>query len=153
MRLLECEETEVGGLRILGCSLWTDFLLYGHEARDDLMRLATHYMPDYEEIRGASGNGLIARETMERCEHSAAWLDRALQGAPRPTLVVTHHAPSEVTANPAYTGELSNAAFHSHLDRLVRPPCVAWIHGHSHHTAETRVNGIPLVTNQRGYPG
>lgn len=150
--LLECDQVEVAGLRVLGCTLWTDFLLYGHRERPEMMRHAMRYMADYSEIRSPRGGGLIASETLDRCEKSAAWLRKALRAKDRPTLVVTHHAPSAQNANPDFEGQPSNAAFHSNFDELIASPCLAWIHGHTHHSARTTINGVPLVTNQRGYP-
>lgn len=151
LHVLECDETEISGLRILGCSLWTDFDLYGEHARAGLLQYAIAYMEDYDEIRN-EGRGLIPIETRERCLQHYAWLKQKLQESAQPTLVVTHHAPSLKTANPLHEGETSNACFHSNFDELIRPPCVAWIHGHTHHSTRVEIGGVPLVTNQRGYP-
>lgn len=150
--VLECDAIEIDGLRILGCSLWTDFKLFGAQRQREMMTYARPYMADYEEIRSPRGVGLIPEETLQRCERSHAWLQTVLAASRQPTLVVTHHAPSVATVSPRHADALSNAAFHSHFDALIAPPCIGWIHGHTHHSVQTQVNGVPLVTNQRGYP-
>lgn len=151
VHVLECDAIEIAGLRILGCSLWTDFLCFGEQHQKAALDRAREYMADFEEIRH-QGRSLIPEQTLERCLHSRAWLDQALSSSAAPTLVVTHHAPSLATVSPRYDGHLSNAAFHNTFDDLIRPPCVGWIHGHTHHVVQTQVNGIPLVTNPLGYP-
>lgn len=149
---LECGETEIAGLRILGCTLWSDFKLFGADRQNEMMVLARDCMNDYEEIYMPRGQRLSPSDTVRRCEQSVAWLKKALAASDQPTLVVTHHAPSLATQNPRHIGDDTNAAYHSHFDELLVPPCVGWIHGHTHHSIQTEVNGIPLVSNQRGYP-
>lgn len=151
VHLLECDAVEIAGLRILGCSLWTDFKCFGEQHQKAALDRAREYMADFEEIRHR-GYGLMPEDTLARCVRSRDWLEQALAASAAPTLVVTHHAPSLATLNPGYAGHLSNAAFHNRFDELIRPPCVGWIHGHTHHSVQTLVNGIPLVTNQLGYP-
>jgi len=43
-------------------------------------------------------------------------------------------------------------AFHSNLEDLFKPAVRAWISGHTHHSSVAEINGIPLYSNQRGYP-
>jgi hypothetical protein len=81
------------------------------------------------------------------------WLDHEIAGAQKPLLVVTHHAPTLRTVYPRLALQLSNGAFHNDFDSLIRPPVLAWIHGHTHFSCEVLVNGIRVVSNQRGYPG
>lgn len=42
---------EFGGLRVLGCSLWTDFELHGPEAKSMAMREAQEHLNDYARIK------------------------------------------------------------------------------------------------------
>lgn len=150
--VLECDQIEIAGLRVLGCSLWTDFKLFGEQRQAEMLQFALSYSDDYEEIRHPSGRSLLPSETLERCNRSHVWLQGALSERDVPNLVVTHHAPSLATVSPRHAGHPSNATFHNHFDALLAPPCVGWIHGHTHYSCETVINGVPLVTNQRGYP-
>lgn len=65
---------------------------------------------------------LVPRDTVQRCAQSLVWLDQAITQAAEPLLVVTHHAPSLLTLNPNFAGDLSNGAFHNAFDHLLRPP-------------------------------
>ena len=152
--VLENEAVEIGGLRILGCSLWTDFLVMGRRLADVAVTQAKVEMADYRLIRrNRRRDKLLPIHTIWRCHESRKWLEREIAGATGPLLVVTHHAPTLRTLNPRYLLDLSSAAFHNDFDALIRPPVRAWIHGHTHFSCREDFDGIPVISNQRGYPG
>lgn len=151
VRLLEKEQVRIGNLRIAGCTLWTDFRCFGEEKRVIAERAALETMADFELIR-RKDLPLTPNAMAIRCMTSRTWLEETIAASATPVLVVTHHAPSLVTMNPNFHGDISNAAFHNSFDELFKPPVRAWIHGHNHYCWQKEVNGIPLVTNQCGYP-
>jgi len=156
VHVLENDEVRINGLVVVGCTLWTDFGCYGAERKGDAEREAWLMMNDYRLIRRQGGRPLTTHATAERCRASHAWLEQRIASASAssdPLLVVTHMAPSLITMNPKFEGEITNAAFHNAFDHLLRPPVRAWIHGHTHWCTQQQVNGIPLLTHQRGYPG
>jgi len=153
IHFLENDSVELGGLIVLGCTLWTDFRSMGAMVRTQAMGVAAHEMADYRLIRRDGRRiRLSPVDSALRCQDSKAWLDRQISLADRPVLVVTHHAPSVRTTNPTFALDLSNASFHNDFDTLIRPPVVAWIHGHSHFSCEAVINGIRVLSNQKGYP-
>lgn len=153
VHVLENERLDLPGVRVLGCSLWTDFRAMGTLVRDKSMQLADEEMSDFFAIHNkARTRRLRPEDTAVRCLHSRRWLDQEISASERSLLVVTHHAPTMATLNPQYASSLSNAAFHNSFDELVRPPVKAWIHGHTHHSCQAVINGIPVLSNQRGYP-
>ncbi|MDB5972798.1 MAG: metallophosphoesterase [Hydrocarboniphaga sp.] len=151
VHFLENGLVDLAGYRILGCTLWTDFQLLGADVAGDAAAYASVTMADYSAIR-RTGRRLSVRDTVARCHESRAWLSKQITASTQPLLVITHHAPSFCTMNPMFEGQISNAAFHNGFDDLIRPPVRAWIHGHNHYSISQRVNEIPVVTNQRGYP-
>lgn len=64
----------------------------------------------------------------------------------------THHSLSKANEHPEFVGKELGPCFHINLDESFQPPVRAWISGHNHYSCVTQVNGIPLVSNQRGYP-
>lgn len=152
VHFLENDFVDLAGHRIIGCTLWTDFRLLGAELAGDAAAYASVTMADYSAIR-RKGRRLSVRDTIARCQASREWLTDQITASTKPVLVVTHHAPSFCTMNPLFEGSISNAAFHNAFDELIRLPVQAWIHGHNHYTTLERVNGIPVMANQRGYPG
>lgn len=152
VHLLEEEALDIKGVRVLGCTLWTDFAL--REAPERAMLLAREYMADYRAIQE---DGCLIRpdQVRERCRASRAWLSGELAASDMPTLVVTHTAPSGdgSLVNPRFLDDPLTPAFHNAFDSLVRKPVVAWIFGHHHYSLDVDVNGVRVVSNQRGYPG
>lgn len=153
VHFLENDSVDLGGLRVLGCSLWTDFRAMGATARSDAMAVAADNMMDYRLIRRDGRRiRLSPADTAQRCQDSRAWLERQISLADRPVLVVTHHSPTLRAVHPGFGLDLGAASFNNDFDDLVRPPVVAWIHGHTHHCSEAVIDGIRVVANQRGYP-
>jgi predicted phosphodiesterase len=152
---LENDEAVVAGVRFLGCTLWTDFALYGIADRQAAMDRCRAYMADYSLIRhGTKRRLLTPADTLELHRESVKWLERRLQTRfDGPTVVVTHHAPSAPSQPERFIDSPQGPAFVSALDRLFdgrRVPL--WIHGHTHHSVDYEINGTRVVSNQRGYP-
>ncbi len=153
VHVLECESVEIAGLRVLGCSLWTDYRAMGALTQSTAIAMAQHEMVDFRLIRRARKTARIMPvDVIRRCEKSRLWLQNEITASERPLLVVTHHAPTLRTVSPKYLLALSNAAFHNDFDELVRPPVLAWIHGHTHYSCDLEVAGVRMVSNQGGYP-
>lgn len=149
VHVLEREALDVGPVRILGCTLWTDFACYGQPS--DAMAWALECLPDFRVIRHL---GLPITPDTVRDTHlvSAKWLDEQITAADSPVVVVTHHAPTLQTGDPVFEGKPSTPSFHSNRDALLRPPVRLWVHGHTHFNADARVHGVRMVANQWGYP-
>jgi hypothetical protein len=139
-------------LHVLGCTLWTDYDLYGDPA--GAMQTARRRMNDYEAIH--DGKHVFAPEdALRRHLESRVWLHKTLAQLQRyepeaQTLVVTHHAPSGAALGertggigPAYASELL-------LEFAPRAPA-AWIHGHTHFRHESTEEGIRFMSAPRGY--
>jgi len=151
VRVLEHERVDLGGFRFLGCALWTDLQVFGGEMRKAAAAAVESQLTDYRLIRRGPRR-LRAADTESMCRSSRTWLAREIAASPLPVVVVTHHVPTLATRHPDFDS-LTDAAFHNAFDDLIRPPVRLWIHGHTHHSAQVAVNGVPVVSNQRGYPG
>lgn len=152
VHVLERDALDVGGIRVLGCTLWTDFRVLGDEHRKRARDWAEQSLTDFWCIRRQDGKHLTPERTVRTFVQSAHWLDWQISQADRPLLVVTHHAPAAATIAPRFAGHFSNGSFHSNCDDLLRAPVRMWVHGHTHHNADVVHNGVRVVTNQRGYP-
>jgi Icc-related predicted phosphoesterase len=149
IRVLDNDEVVLSGVRFLGTTLWTDFMLFGEgEERAAAMREAQRFMRDFsriEQFTPAASAALFV-------DH-ARWL-KARLAEPRdgPTVVITHHAPSRESIHPRFAGSLLNACFVSDARALVEASGARlWIHGHTHDSFDYRVNGTRVVCNPRGY--
>lgn len=156
VRVLDNEEVIFHGVRFLGTTLWTDFMLFGDgEKRTAAMQEARRSMRDFSSIR--VGETPEAKFTPENSTVlftiHAAWLDSKL-AAPYagPTVVITHHAPSRKSIHARFADSLLNACFVSDAERLIDGSrAQLWIHGHTHDSFDYVLNGTRVVCNPRGY--
>jgi len=155
VHFLENDEIVLGGVRFLGCTLWTDFCLHGPDDREQAMRDAGRTLSDYDQIRKDPGGGRITPEdTLALHRASRAWLeDRLARDFPGPTVVVTHHAPSPRSV-PGFALQKPIApALASDLESLIEKARIdLWIHGHTHWCADYDLHGTRVLSNQKGYP-
>lgn len=108
-------------VRFLGCTLWTDFALFGPDRRSTAMTWAGHAMTDFRGTITKQGSQRFEPgDALALHERSLAWLEAALaeefDGA---TVVVTHHGPTFRSVPPQYRKDLLSAAYASNLDALV----------------------------------
>lgn len=152
--LLDRAERVIEDLRFLGCTLWTDFGLFGETRRAQAMAAAEANLFDYRFIQ-TKGRALRADDTRNRHMADRAWLERCLQepaqGRWRTTVVVTHMAPSWRSTAERFKNLLTSAGFASHMDDVVERASL-WIHGHTHDSFDYQLEGCRVVCNPRGYP-
>ncbi len=149
LHVLDNEALVLQGVRFLGSTLWSDFMLRGPgEPRSAAMREAGRFMRDFQRIEG-----FTPERSAELFKRNAAWLDRMLcEPHEGPTVVVTHHAPSPMSIHARFAGSLLNGCFVSDAERLVDGRrCALWIHGHTHDSFDYRLNGARVLCNPRGY--
>ena len=155
---------ELLGVRFLGCTLWTDYCLYGEERRRESMREALSLMTDFRQIKLDRKPGenqdwrefravkLIPQLTLRRHVQSAAWLDQQLaMGDPDKTVVVTHHPPLGQSIPEYYQGDKLSPAYASNLTQLVGRSKL-WVHGHVHDNSDYTFGLTRVICNPRGYP-
>ncbi len=156
VHVLDDSSLELGGVRFLGSTLWTDFRLFGDgPARDTAVAQALRFMRDFQRIHldGERQQVFTPFDAASLFQRHAAWLDHALgQPFEGPTVVITHHAPSALSVEPRFADSPLSACFASRADHLLRADRAAlWIHGHMHHSADYRVGATRVVCNPRGY--
>lgn len=166
IHLLENQTFEIGGCRIVGATLWTDFAVSvgGDENVPVLTRqrkafgLVPCLMLDYQEIyrsdqRQPGETGLITIQEIlarhhESRSHIARELVKPFEGR---TIVLTHHAPLMQSMDPTFFGDASNAAFASDLsDLITRGKPSLWIHGHIHKFRDYVFGETRVVCHPRG---
>jgi 3',5'-cyclic AMP phosphodiesterase CpdA len=142
---------ELGNVRFLCCTLWTDFELH-HEPRVSKVT-AQRAMNDYSQIaKSAKGPELILPDdVLSSHQEQLAWLADALKEpfAGR-TVVVTHHCPS-----PSALGADNRLApaFCSNLETWIATQSVGlWLFGHTHRRLRGRAVNTPVVNVSLGYP-
>ena len=160
---LERDVVMIQGVRFIGCTLWTDFdaptstravtnpVTVGQQlvARDKAFRAANHSLKRHHALRG--GQPMMAEAIRELGLASQSWLKQALslpfEGK---TVVITHFAPSLLSADPRYGVNPGTAGFCNALDDLF-PQAQLWLHGHLHCPVDYTSGGCRVVANPLGY--
>ncbi|MEJ8814269.1 metallophosphoesterase [Variovorax ureilyticus] len=169
---LDCDETTIGGVRFLGCTLWTDFALRIDTADglkvdvERTVRESGDVMSDYKTIRilqNRDTKGVPSKEkpfkraltpadTIALHHRHREWLaDKLIEPFDGPTVVVTHHAPHRGSLAACYASDWVSGAFVSELPEHLFEVPVLWVHGHVHSSFDYRVGNCRVLSNPRGY--
>lgn len=151
IRFFDNDVAYLGGVRFLGCTLWTDYLLGGGKNRQQCMKHAEEQLYDHRLIQTQEGL-FTAALALAQHEQSRCWLERELatpyEGK---TVVMTHHAPHPLSIHPRYAGDPASAAFVcGELDDLLAQADL-WLHGHVHDSFDYTVHGCRVLANPLGY--
>jgi Icc-related predicted phosphoesterase len=154
VHILENDSVEIEGVKFLGCTLWTDFKLFGNPTLAALN--AQMIMTDYHRIYYLNSElrKLRPMDTANFHTLSLQWLHQELNNAPsQPIVVITHHAPSALSLPAIFRTDLTGAALVSPLDDFIHQSNInLWIHGHVHKTLDYKIGNTRVICNPRGYP-
>ncbi len=154
LKVLQCRALDVGEVRILGCTLWTD---YQFEATADTVEAAMRFMRDYQQIMAGDVLFSPAISVQIHTQHRR-WLKHALIEAKaegKKVVVMTHHSVSKQSVSERYAGLPSNAAFVTELSSWMHEAWAPalWVHGHTHEAFDYHIANTRVVVNPRAYPG
>ena len=153
-------------VRFVGTTLWSDFdalaptsassstpasglLAQQLKSRDKAFRAANYYLKKTGGSR--LGVPMLAPDMREQALVCQQWLTQALaQPFDGTTVVVTHFAPSLLSADPRYGLTPGTAGFCNALDALL-PQAQLWLHGHLHAPSDYHAHGCHVVANPLGY--
>jgi Icc-related predicted phosphoesterase len=152
IHILENEELIINDIVFLGCTLWTDFDLYGNIKR------ATDYsksmMNDYRLIRVMPGyRRLDTSDVIDFHNESFKWLSEKVEEYKgKKIVVVTHNGPSIKSCLLKYKNDPLTASFVSNLEGFIKRSNISlWVHGHTHNSADYMIGNTRIICNPRGY--
>ncbi len=157
VHLLDDSALELGGVRFLGSTLWTDFKANGAgDKMAEAMHKSSEFMFDFKRVRTAAAADaplLTPEDTTRLFAASTRWLDAELaKPFAGPTVVITHHAPTLHSIHPRFAGSPFNAAFVSDAAWLLQGGrAQLWIHGHTHDSYDYLIDRTRVLCNPRGY--
>lgn len=156
IHLLHRRTVLIDGVRFLGCTLWTDYKLYGTPKPS--MIIAGQELNDHRLIRYREDGGHISRfmpwhAAREHRLDLAFLREELVQSHLGATVVVTHHAPHPRSIQPRHQGSSLAPAFTSDLSELIQASQpTAWVHGHDHGSHDYLIGRTRVFANQAGYP-
>ena len=151
VHFLDNDEVVIHGVRFLGCTLWTNFHLYGWERQSECMEYGQSALNDFRLIK--EGEGIFTpADSVKQNQKSVKWLEHNLKNIPfhGETVVVAHHCPSCESVAARYQKDLLSAYLASRLESLLGFSKL-WIHGHTHDSFDYTEKGTRVICNPRGY--
>jgi Icc-related predicted phosphoesterase len=134
VRYLNNDEVIVSGVRFIGGTMWFPY--------DSLNQLSEKHWADFEDITGLSKWSY---------EYNRAFSELADKATPE-TIVMTHHLPNLRSVAPHFRASDMTRFFLSDASRIIteRKPRL-WLHGHTHHSSDYRLEETRVVCNPFGY--
>lgn len=158
VRVLDNEAVEISGVHFFGTTLWTDFEGRNSTYMQTVRKSVGEFFFVKTRGRDPSDPAALVKFRPEHALHehdrSLAALDRHLaQAGSRPTVVISHHAPSLQGRNPHFQGNGLDGVYASDLDdRITRLARVTvWVHGHTHIQRRYRIGDTHALVNCRGF--
>jgi predicted phosphodiesterase len=155
VHLLERDVCHLGNIRIIGCTMWTDYCLMGNNLREAAMRTAAATMSDHRRIKWQRDPWQRFRPTEARLLHleSRAFVEQELaKPHAGPTICLFHHGVTPEAIAPSERGQLISAAYTSDLTSIFeRYACDLVVTGHTHHSLDARLGAVRYLSNPAGY--
>lgn len=151
--ILERDFLTIDDVTFFGCTLWTNFELFGHAPYAGYE--ATQKISDFRKIRiSPQYSKFRAIDASIIHRKSLTWLqDSLLTNKSQKSVVITHHAPSKKSIPDCYQEDILSAAYASNLDNFIaNSPVDLWVHGHTHHQWDYQIGNTRIICNSRGYP-
>jgi Icc-related predicted phosphoesterase len=148
---LDNDAVDIGGVRFVGATLWTDFELFGIVQCPLALDIARSRLTDCSRIVYGTTGWIRPEKMIELHRISRRFIEDRLDDAPPGCrVVITHHAPSMRSIPERRRKSLLSAAYGSNLDDLVGKADL-WIHGHVHESYDYDIGNCRVVCNPRGY--
>lgn len=152
VHVLEDEFVDIEDIRFHGCTLWTDFSIFGDPMEYGI--ICQSAMNDYKMIkRDPSYYKMRTIDIFKIHQFSRLWLQSSLGNSDKSkNVVVTHHAPSIQSVPEQYKNDPVTAAYASNMENFIlqhQPDF--WIHGHIHTPTHYKIGNTKVICNPHGY--
>lgn len=154
IHILEKDIFRFNGYNFLGCTLWTNFELFGDPRLSGYQ--CQQLMTDFKKIRlSPKYSKLRSIDVAAIHRHSISWLKNSLaQLKEQNNIVISHHAPSLASVPEQYRNDVISASYASDLrDFISEYQPKYWIHGHTHTSSSYGIGHCKVICNPKGYPG
>jgi Icc-related predicted phosphoesterase len=159
IHVLQNSSVEIDGIKFIGSTLWSNFLLnepepdvYINGATLQSMRDAEKWINDFHQINSEYGRRLSPRDTVRLFGVAVKCIGEELRGSnPNKTVVVTHFAPHPKSIATRFVGDTLTPYFVNNLPEVMIQHAALWIHGHTHSAFDYMVGNTRVVCNPGGY--
>jgi predicted phosphodiesterase len=150
LHFLQCDTVVINGVRIAGCTLWTDLKIFDTANVKQITTAVETSLADYRCIfrEDSRQRPIDARQTQQVHRQQLAWLRQQ-----KADVIITHHCPSLRCSQLRYRSLFATAAFVSDLETdIARSGAKYWICGHTHMNFDFKINQTRVLSNCVGYP-
>ena len=156
LHILDKQSIVIDDVTFVGGTMWTDM----NKSNPTTLLNIRSMLNDFILVTNHHGKRKFTPE--DSVEDHCKMVDFIFDSIKDPSkkyVVVTHHAPSEMSIHPMYKinafNLISNSAYYSNLEHIMldNPQIKYWIHGHMHNEFDYMVGDTRVVCNPRGYPG
>lgn len=154
IKVLINKSVVIDGIKFIGTTLWSDFMLYGGIGMALAMRMSEKYVNDFQNISINRTRKLSAGYVSGILHKQAIDFLRAelKDSDPNKTVVVTHFAPCSKSVARPYVNDPITPYFVNNHDSLI-PQAKLWIHGHCHTAFDYAAGDSRVICNPGGYRG
>ncbi len=153
IHILENDVLSINGVNFFGCTLWTDYELFGDPRITGYE--CEQIMTDFKKIRVSPKYSKFRSVDVAAIHRqSLKWLTDQLEtNHGKENIIITHHGPSALSLPKTYEREVSSASYVSNLNYLIEKYSPSfWVHGHLHHSSNYQIGDCQIICNPRGYP-
>jgi Icc-related predicted phosphoesterase len=150
IQVLQRDVAAVRGVRIAGCTFWSDF-----DRESALVMLESRLcLSDYTYLM-SRGHLATPEDVLQQHRRDLDWLHDLPPGtAGDPLVVMTHHAPSWMSIHPDRPNDPLNGAYATAAEWIMEQITPAlWVHGHVHALQDYCVGSTRVVSRPMGYFG
>lgn len=157
VKYLENDIYELDDIIFIGCTLWTDFCLYGEHVQDAAIMASWTFMNDYNYVRCEHDEDIVQlfpRKTIEWHKKSVEYIEKICSENPdKKIVIISHHAPSKKSIASQYRSSELNPAYASSLESIMQkyPNIKLWASGHSHNDSDYFIGNCRCVAKPFGY--
>ena len=155
IHLLNPGTIEIDNVVFIGATFWTNF---GNLNQLSIQK-AKNYMNDYRTITIKDKKGIYRKlhpnDVLDFHFSDKRYIEeKLLEYKDKKVVVVTHHAPSQLSIHPIYSNDIAiNDSYYSNQFELIdsSPQIVLWVHGHTHIKCDYTISNTRIVCNPFGY--
>jgi predicted phosphodiesterase len=156
LHILEKQSIVIGDVTFIGGTMWSDM----DKSNPNTLLNIRAMMNDFILVTNDHGRRTFTPEDSVEDHHEMVkFILDSIKDSSNKYVVVSHHAPSELSIHPKYKADalslIMNSAYYSSLEHIMldHPQIKYWIHGHTHTSFDYMMGQTRVICNPRGYPG
>lgn len=145
--ILDNESITIDGKLFFGGTMWTSC----RDGNPIVLNEVQSKMSDYYYIKDSNGDKILPEHTV--AQHRT--FKNAVEKYRRADVVITHHAPHNLSISPYYRScsSINDAYYEELFDFIFDSEIKVWHHGHVHDPCDYMIKNTRVLCNPRGYFG